>query len=93
MFGLQDFSNQSHTQQNRYCSPELFPSWPSCAEELWDRDWVLSSGATRSSRTTCEMASHWRQLEFVSKVLSRGVPVKCLTFVLLGALHTVEENK
>ena len=33
---------------------------------------VLSSGATHLSCITGEIASHWRCLEFVSKVVERG---------------------
>ena len=41
---------------------------------------VLSSGATRLSCTTGEIASHWRRLEFVSKVVERG-PCQVVRFV------------
>ena len=41
-------------------------NWTSISEY---REVVLSSGATRSSRTTSEIASHSRQLEFLSKIV------------------------
>ena len=31
-------------------SPELFPPWPSCSEELWVQDWLSTINSLRSKR-------------------------------------------